>query len=259
MNIEEIPMKYFGDYHTHTTCSDGLSSLRDNINEAVAKGLKELAVTDHGFGNPKRFAMTEEKFSRQRKELDALQKEYGDAIKLYQGIEADIIGEDGTIDLDQRQIAMMDVLVMGYHSFARAKSFRDWRHLYWNAYLRPIKYPSRSTIEKNTKALIKAIQKYPVDILAHLNHLLKVDCYEVTKAAADYGTYIEFNAKHFDFSHDTFEKMLTTEAKFIVNSDAHYYKLIGNFTEIDDFLSQHSFDLSRIVNLDKKPIFKNQK
>lgn len=251
-------MDFYGDYHTHTTSSDGMSSLADNVREAVTKGLRELAVTDHGFGNPKRFAMTEEKFAGQRKELDALQKEYGDKITLYQGIEADLIGEDGAIDLRPDQFSQMDVLVMGFHSFARPKSFRDWRKIYWNAYLRAIKYPSKATIERNTKAMIRSIQKYPIDVLAHLNHLYKVDCFEVTKAASDCGTYIELNAKHFDFSHEMFEKMLTTDVKFIVNSDAHYYKLIGGFGEIEAFLAQHTFDPSRIVNLNQKPQFKKR-
>lgn len=251
-------MKYSGDYHTHTTASDGISSLRDNVKEAVAKGLKELAVTDHGFGNPKRFAMTDAKFALQRKQLDELSKEFEDTITLYQGIEADLIGEDGTVDLDERQIAEMDVIVMGYHSFAKAKSYRDWRRLYWNAYFRFIKYPPKWVIERNTKALIRAIQKYPIDIAAHINHLFKVDCLEVVKACADYGTYVELNAKHFSFSHDLFEKMLATSAKFIVNSDAHYYKLVGGFSQIDSFLAEHSFDPSRIVNLGAKPIFKKR-
>ncbi|MDD3946367.1 MAG: PHP domain-containing protein [Clostridia bacterium] len=251
-------MNFYGDYHTHTTASDGISSLEDNVQEAVKKGLKELAVTDHGFANPKRFAMTPKKFAMQREQLDGIQKEYGDTIALYQGIEADLIGEDGTLDLTEEQISQMDVLIMGYHSFAKAKSFRDWRRLYWNAYLRVIKYPSKQTIARNTKAMINAIKRYPIDIVAHLNHLFKVDCYEVTKAAADYGVLIELNAKHFDFSHDLFEKMLTTSANFIVNSDAHYYKLVGGFSEIETFLSQHSFDPARIVNLERKPAFKKR-
>jgi histidinol phosphatase-like PHP family hydrolase len=52
--------------------------------------------------------------------------------------------------------------------------------------------------------------------------------------------------------------MLTTGVKFIVDSDAHYYKLVGNFKEIEDFLAQHSFDASRIVNLGSKPDFKKR-
>ncbi|NLO64548.1 MAG: PHP domain-containing protein [Clostridiales bacterium] len=249
---------FTGDYHTHTYMSDGSSSAEQNVLEAISKGLKEIAITDHGFGNPKRFAMTEEKFDEQRKQLEILRAEHGDKITIYHGIEADLIGEDGTIDLSEKQMAELDVLVMGFHSFAKPKSFRDWRRIYWNAYLRAIKYPPKSVIARNTKALIRAIKRYPIDILAHPGHLFKVDCVEVAKAAGDYGVLMELNAKHFNYSHELFEKMLTTSANFVVNSDAHFYKLVGGFSQIEQFLSQHSFDPSRIVNLGGRPAFKKK-
>jgi len=42
-------MAFFGDYHTHTKFSHGKGSVEDNVRAAVAKGLKEVAITDHGF------------------------------------------------------------------------------------------------------------------------------------------------------------------------------------------------------------------
>lgn len=248
-------MNFFGDYHTHTYYSDGISSCRENVLAAIDKGLKVLAFTDHGYGNPKRFAMTPEKHRKQRKELDLLRAEFGDRLEIIQGIEADLIALDGTIDLSEADYADMDVVVMGYHSFARAKSFYDWRKIYFNSYLRIIKYPSKEVIDRNTKAMINGIKNNRVDILAHINHLFKVDCYEVAKAAGDYGTYIELNEKHFDFSHETFEKMLTTDCKFIVNSDAHHWHNIGVFDSVKDFLASHSFDPNRVVNLNKMAVF----
>lgn len=251
-------MKYYGDYHTHTYYSDGVSSCRDNVQSAVDKGLQELAFTEHGFANPARFAMTPEKFKRQRLEIDALQKEFGDKIKIYHGIEADILAEDGTIDLTPDQMKDIEVLVMGYHSFAKALSFADWRKIFLPSYLRILYYPSKATIARNTKMLIASIKRYPIDILAHINHLFKVDCYEVAKAAADYGTLIELNAKHFDFSAETFAKMQTTNVEFIVNSDAHFCSRIGGFDAIEKFLTENNFDRSKIVNFGKKPTFKKR-
>ncbi|MFA5450121.1 MAG: PHP domain-containing protein [Clostridia bacterium] len=249
----------YGDYHTHTYYSDGVSSCRQNTEQAIKIGLKELAITDHGYNNPSRFALTREKYAKQRKEIDALRSEFGDKIVLYHGIEADIIGVDGTIDLEEDDFSYLDIVIMGYHSFAKAKSFYDWRKIFLPCYLRPIKYPSKDVIARNTKALIASIKKYPIDILSHINHLFKVDCYEVAKAAGDYGTLIEFNQKHFDFTHDVFEKMLTTSCEFIINSDAHHFRRIGVFPSISEFLGEHSFDKSRIVNLAQKPVFKRQK
>ena len=42
--------KMLFDYHTHTTFSHGKGSIEDNVKEAVKKGLKAIAITDHGPG-----------------------------------------------------------------------------------------------------------------------------------------------------------------------------------------------------------------
>ena len=44
-------MIIYGDYHTHTTYSHGKGSILDNAIVAKNKGLKEIAITDHGFSH----------------------------------------------------------------------------------------------------------------------------------------------------------------------------------------------------------------
>ena len=52
-------MNFFGDYHTHTIYSrkpyifynHAKGSIEDNIIEAKNVGLKELAISDHGFSH----------------------------------------------------------------------------------------------------------------------------------------------------------------------------------------------------------------
>ena len=39
------------DYHTHTTFSHGKGSIEDNVKVAISKGLKALAISDHGPGH----------------------------------------------------------------------------------------------------------------------------------------------------------------------------------------------------------------
>ena len=41
-------IKLFADYHTHTIYSHGTGTIIDNVMIARKKGLKEIAITDHG-------------------------------------------------------------------------------------------------------------------------------------------------------------------------------------------------------------------
>lgn len=248
--------QYFGDYHTHTRYSDGVSTVQQNIEEAVKKGLKELAFTDHGFNNPGYGALSRATFITQRAEIKKFAE--GQNIKIYHGVEADIIGLDGTIDLEQNELGDMEILIVGYHSFAKAKSFYDWRKIYVSAFLSFLSNPSRSVIERNTKTLINAVKKYPIDILAHINHLFKVDCYELAKACADYGTYIELNAKHLN-PPEELEQILKSGARIIANSDAHHFSKIGSFSSIEEALQLQGVEPTALENYAKIPEFPRRK
>lgn len=249
-------MEIFGDYHTHTFYSDGTSKISDNIKKAIETGLKEVAITDHGFNNPTMYSLSRKKFQNQKKEIAEARKKYGSAIKIYHGIEADLISLEGYIDLKDSEIFDKEILLVGYHSLARPKSMYDLRKIYINSYLSFIKYPSKEVIGRNTKALINSIKKYPIDIIVHINHLFNVDCYEVAKACNDYGTLLEINNKHNHMDHEIFEKILTTDVDFIINSDAHFVSSVGDFSNAEIFLSKHNFDLNRIKNYKQLPKFK---
>ena len=41
----------YGDYHTHTTYTHGKGSIEDNVKCAIAKGLKEIAISEHSFSH----------------------------------------------------------------------------------------------------------------------------------------------------------------------------------------------------------------
>ena len=42
-------MSFWGDYHTHTIYSHGKGTIEENVVRALKSGLKEIAITDHGF------------------------------------------------------------------------------------------------------------------------------------------------------------------------------------------------------------------
>lgn len=57
-------MKFYGDYHTHSVYSDGRAKISDAALYAGKIGLKELAITDHGFANVT-LSLTEKKFEKE--------------------------------------------------------------------------------------------------------------------------------------------------------------------------------------------------
>ena len=60
---------------------------------------------------------------------------------------------------------------------------------------------------------------------------------EVAKAA-DYGTYIELNAKHLNLSFQTLYEMSLTGAEFIASSDAHHFSRIAEFSKLEEFMKK---------------------
>ncbi len=253
---------YYGDFHTHTTYSDGKGTVESNVVSAIKANLKAVAITDHGYGNPERFSLRRETFFVQREEIIAAREKYPQ-IEILHGIEADIISLDGTIDMTEEECAETDILTVGFHRFAKPKTKEDFYKMYLNAntYF-PVFYwqPSQKTLVRNTDATIKMMEKYPVDILAHLNSCLVVDSVEVAKACADFGVYMELNVKHLNLLERDFDKILNTDVTFIANSDAHVSERIGQFAKIDDFLSRHGADVNRVVNIgDIKVTFRRDK
>ena len=102
-----------GDYHTHTIYSHGKGTIEQNVLEAIKHGLKSIAITDHGFGQP--FAgITPAKFEKMKLEVKELREKYPN-INILLGVEANIIRKDGTIDLTDEQEKEMDIILAGYH------------------------------------------------------------------------------------------------------------------------------------------------
>ena len=74
---------------------------------------------------------------------------------------------------------------------------------------------------------------------------------EVAKCAADYGTYIELNSKKTHLTDDELADIVAkTEARFIVNSDAHAAWRVGDTKRVDEQLARLNFPMDRIDNID---------
>jgi len=102
------------DYHTHTYFSHGKGSIEHNVRQAISKGLRRVALTDHGFSQPL-MGMTGEKLMQMRKTIDELNGKYAGQIEILLGVEANVVSMDGRIDVPDRFLPMLDVLAVGLH------------------------------------------------------------------------------------------------------------------------------------------------
>ncbi len=162
--------------HSHTKWSDGTKTIKEMAEAARQRGLTVLAITDHSQSLGVASGLTPERLLEQRKEIDAVQAELGDTIRLLQGAEIEIRA-DGSLDYEDEVLAHLDIAIAALHV-----SLRQPR-------------------EKVTQRLLNAIRNPNVDIIAHPTGRLiperegaDLDMDAVLAAAAETGVALEINA-----------------------------------------------------------------
>ena len=239
------------DYHTHTVYSHGKGQIIDNAIKAKEKGLIELGISDHGFSHPA-FGLTKRKLPLMKEECLSATKSTG--VRLRLGIESNIIGTDGTVDLKEKDYDKFDLFLAGFHKFILFKPKTVFSMFMPNMFYSYVwkKDIPKSVIETNTKTFINVIKKNPVDMITHLNFFCFADVVEVAKAAADYGTYIELNAKKVHLTDEEIYNLLKTDVNFLISSDAHSPNRVGEISLVEKMIERTNFPLDRIHNINGK-------
>ena len=252
-------MKLTADSHTHTPYSHGKNTVDENAAAAAALGLKQIAITDHGYSH---IVM-----GLRRRETQAIKKECQDAAEKYGlsvllGMETNVRGVDGVADIKPKDYDNFDVFLCGYHICVNFKKLGDWMHGFWGNVTHTYMHvpASKALIKYNTKSIINTIKKNPVDCITHLTFMCPCDYLEVAKAAADYGTYIELNAKKEHLTDEQLAEIIQkTDVRFIVNSDAHSADRVGDCKKVEEQLSRFDFPMDRIDNIEGRlPNFRLQ-
>ena len=205
------------DLHTHTIVSGhAFSTLQENALVASKKGISVLATTDHG---PAMFGAPSITYFRC---YDRIPK-YINGVRILFGVEANIINDNGDIDLPDSVLASLDLVIAGFHYNC---GYED------------------QGVEKNTEVMIKAIKNKYVKVISHpYAKQIKVDIEKVTKAAIENDVLLELNASYF-FKNtiddpEVFSdiKMMINilkknNKKILINSDAHSSFEVGKFEEV---------------------------
>lgn len=253
-------MALIGDYHTHTVYSrhkHGKGTIEENVEAAVKKGLRQIAITDHGF-NQTTFGVKREHIPLQRAEIDDVKDRY--PIEVLLGVEANLLSLNGDIDIVSDDYENLDIVLCGFHKLVKTPRFKDkFGFIFKNMLCNFFHYTSKKQRERNTNAYISAMKKYDIDVITHLNHQCKVDVQKVAKVAKETNTYIELNGKRLGMSDKEILLAYKEGAKFILGSDAHKPNRVGDCHKGLKALLRLRIPDSAVVNYNNIPTFKAEK
>ena len=248
-------MLLIGDYHTHTNFSrnnHGKNTILENAVLAKSKGLKEIAITDHGYGHIF-YGVKRKKVGQALQEIEEAKNITG--INILHGVEANFISCDGTLDIKDGDYEKLDILLAGFHELVWTKTIKDFFVLILpNMLLKNFK-PSKKRVERNTQTILNALNKYDIDVITHLGHKMPVDIKPIAELAKEKGTYIELNGSKCNFTDSEMKILLESGVKFIVNSDAHKSLDVGKCDRAINYIVKYGIE-DRVVNLNDLPKFK---
>jgi DNA polymerase (family 10) len=194
-----------GDVHMHTIETDGRNTIEEMAEAAKAHGHKYIAITDHSknlaFTNGLDDTRALAHIARIRAASDRM-----DGIKIFAGIEVDILGE-GNLDLSDEVLSQMDIVIASVHSqFSLDRA-------------------------KMTERLLKAIENPNTLILGHPTgrQLLRRDAYgfdmdAILKSAAKHKVAMELNAypDRLDLNDVHLRQAKQHGVKIVINTDSHH-------------------------------------
>jgi len=243
-----MAVRFFADYHTHTTYSDGRGSPAENIQAAVSKGLEALAITDHGPRNIGTGVARPDTFLTIKNEVAELAGRFPE-VKVLVGAEAAVISVDGRLELPGHIIEKLDLLIAGLHPYCLPDSLGDaLKFTLPNLVVRLNRSVWARMRNINTKALIEAVYRYSVDFTSHPNLMMPVDLDELARACAARETALEVNTGHNYNKEEIVHAAARWGARLVVNSDAHFPSSVGNLADGAALLERLDFPAEMVIN-----------
>lgn len=219
------------DSHTHSIASGhAYNTILEMAQAAADKGLELLALTEHSLAMPG--APHEFYFSNLRM---LPRKMCG--IQVLFGCEVDIMDYEGGLDMKQKLLERMDVVVASMHT--------------------PCLKPG--TLEENTRACLRAMENPAVNIIGHPDDSrYPLDYRELVRAAGEHHVLLELNntslhplgSRKDPLPNDIkmLELCMEYRVPIILDSDAHSAWDVGNDTYSAALLSELNFPEELVVN-----------
>ena len=225
-----------GTLHTHTTGSDGRSTLTEMAEAARERGLDYLAITDHSPNVAVVDGLDADGLRAQMDAIDDLNDDLDD-LRLLKGIEVDVL-EDGSLDLPDDVLRALDVCIAAVHTGLDLGQ------------------------EEQTERVLRAMDNPNVHILAHPTGRrlpergpMALDLDRVLEAAAEKGCFVELNAQpeRLDLNDVYCRRAKDLGVKVSIGADAHWHTDLDYLThgvdqarrgwlEPDDVLNTRPWD-----------------
>lgn len=219
------------DTHTHTVASGhAYSTLEENVRQAAARGLKLIAITDHGPAIPdgtgpfhfRNFSVI---------------PQFLEGVEVIMGAELSIMDFHGSVDLPEEILKLLNLVIASYHppclkGGTMAENTAGMLAVMENPYIDIIGHPGDP--------------KYPLDITAVVNTsvrtgtLLEINNMSVTPGGSRAG------------SRENMVKLLKycrkRDMPVILGSDAHFSTWVGEFTNAIALLEEIQFPEELVLN-----------
>jgi len=199
-----------GDFHMHTTASDGRSDISELVEAARALGYEYICITDHSKSSAIANGMSAKQLARQIRQIRKLNEKLKN-FTIFAGCEVDILA-DGKMDFEDELLAELDFVTASIHSgmaSPREKVTSRTLKAMDNAYVTCISHP--------TGRLIGQREAMDLDIAAVIEH-----------AAATH-TALEVNANPWRLDLKDIHCRMAIEAgvKLVIGTDAHSAEGLG--------------------------------
>jgi len=209
--IKEKDIK--GDLHVHSNWSDGENSILEIAQACQKIGHQYVAITDHSSPLGIVNGLDSDRILKQIKTIKEINKKFRN-FYILSGIEVDI-NKDGSLFLPNKILEKIDLVIAGIHS-----SFRLSK-------------------EQMTKRVIRAMQNFNIDILAHPTGRLinerepyEIDISAIIKEAKKTKTILEINAfwSRLDLDALNVRKAKENGVKLAISTDSHSLKHLDFMT-----------------------------
>ena len=219
------------DTHTHTIISGhAWSTLTENAIAAGERGMKGLCLTEHG---PALIGGAPEYTPHSQRMVPP----EVNGIRIYKGIEANIMNPSGEIDIPERFLKQTEYAIASYHSLGGID----------------IKIGSE---DENTEAYLRLMENPWIDVIGHPDSpSVPCDLEALVLSAKKNGKLCELNNNRIASGlypsgmREFIQLCKKHDQRVVVSSDAHFHTMVGNVTAMMDLLEELDFPTELVVNL----------